>query len=259
MKKGFWGLSPVLDTMLKNRVFKEGSVDAVLQDEAILVEAFDIMTLSQAPNVEKWCFKAIGKARPLLKNISEQILGKSKDKLDYLHKLAEYTSTIANIFPIKHQPNYSFYPKPDDYFWGGTEEMLITKGTDWCGEVARVFCSIAQMAEIPTRIVYTYSDDDGHVINDAYLDRKWILVDSTNGFLYKSNENDFLGIKDYVLNREIFKDALKFYADYYYSKIDYFKYIAVSEYLLAESEKYDYRISFCNEYYRDVLKNAWNN
>jgi len=257
MKKGLWGLSIDLDIMLRNRVFIDGSVDAVLQDDAVMLESSNIEAIYQAPIAEKWGFKRFNNARPLLKTISKQILDKSTDKLDYLYNLARYTSNIANIFPINHQPNNKFYPSPGDYFWGGTEEMLITKGSDWCGEVARVFCSLAQIEEIPTRIVYTYNHKDGHVINESYLFDKWILIDSTNGIIYK-NDKTFFNASDFLLNPESFKNALKLYADYYYSNIDYFKYIAISEYILANSSKYNYRISFCNEYYRDALKNAWN-
>ena len=244
--------------MLKNRIFAEGSVDAVLQDEAILIDTSNVEELYKPPIIEKYNFEKLGDERPLLKHFSEQILRKSKDKLDFLYNLAQFTSSMANIFPIKHQPNYKFYPFPDDYFWGGTEEMLITKGTDWCGEVARVFCALAQMAKIPTRIVYTSSDNDGHVINESYLNDRWILVDSTNGIIYKS-ENAFINASDFLLNKSTAESILKLYTDYYYSNIEFFKYIGISEYVLSDSSRYDYKISFCNEYYRDALKNSWNN
>ena len=114
--------------------------------------------------------------------------------------------------------------------------MLITKGTDWCGEVARVFCALAKMAEIPTRIFYAYSDKDGHVINESYVNDRWILIDSTNGFLYKNENGTFLSAEDYVLNFDSFNNALSSYSDYYNSNIDYFKHIAVSEYILANAK-----------------------
>ena len=44
----------------------------------------------------------------------------------------------------------------------------------------------------------------------------------------------------------------------YYCAPEYFKYVAVSEYMLVEAEKYSYRIAFCNDYYRKALNNVWN-
>jgi transglutaminase-like putative cysteine protease len=164
---------------------------------------------------------------------------------------------MANNFPIKHQPSNEFYLSPDDYFWGGTEEMLITKGSDWCGEVARVFCALAQIEGIPTRIVYTYNHKDGHVINESYLSDRWILIDSTNGILYRNADNYF-NAADSMINRKTFQNTLNTYSDYYYSNIEYFKYIDISEYILMNSSNYNYRISFCNDYYRNILKNVWN-
>ena len=45
----------------------------------------------------------------------------------------------------------------------------------------------------------------------------------------------------------------------YYCAPEFFKYVAVSEYMLADAEKYSYRIAFCNDYYLKALKDAWNN
>ncbi|HJB61662.1 MAG TPA: transglutaminase domain-containing protein, partial [Candidatus Ruminococcus gallistercoris] len=149
------------------------------------------------------------------------------------------------------------YPSPDAYFWGGTEEMLIAKGTDWCGEVARVFCALTQAMRIPSRIVYTFSDTDGHVLNECFVNNQWVLVDSTNNIVYWAKDR-YYSAWDVIGSLAAFGQLFGKNKAYYCAP-EFFKYVAVSEYMLADAEKYSYRIAFCNDYYRKALKDAWNN
>ena len=137
------------------------------------------------------------------------------------------------------------------------EEMLIAKGTDWCGEVARVFCALTQAMRIPSRIVYTFSDTDGHVLNECFVNNQWVLVDSTNNIVYWAKDR-YYSAWDVIGSLAAFGQLFGKNKAYYCAP-EFFKYVAVSEYMLADAEKYSYRIAFCNDYYRDALKDVWNN
>ena len=77
--------------------------------------------------------------RYILQFIANSIVETNDSILEKVNKIAEFTSKMGNIFPLPFQNNEETYRSPDEYFWGGSEELLIVKGSDWCGEVARVF------------------------------------------------------------------------------------------------------------------------
>ena len=114
--------------------------------------------------------------------------------------------------------------------------MLIAKGTDWCGEVARVFCALTQAMRIPSRIVYTFSDTDGHVLNECFVNNQWVLVDSTNNIVYWAKDR-YYSAWDVIGSLAAFGQLFGKNKAYYCAP-EFFKYVAVSEYMLADAEKY---------------------
>lgn len=256
MKTGFWGITPELDTLMENRVFEKNTVDVVIQDCAVILDEETKSMLYREPDVSRFRFNAYTQQRKILAALAESLVDDGMDEIKKNYKVAFYTSKLAEIFPLPHEANDLAYPSPDAYFWGGTEEMLITKGTDWCGEVARVFCALTQAIRIPSRIVYTFGDTDGHVLNECFVNNRWILVDSTNNIIYWA-KGCYYSAWDVICSLDEFEWLFGHNKAYYCAPV-FFKYIAVSEYMLVEAEKYSYRIAFCNEYYRKKLKDLWN-
>tara|TARA_B100000809_G_scaffold254672_1_gene292179 strand:+ start:156 stop:512 length:357 start_codon:yes stop_codon:yes gene_type:complete len=59
----------------------------------------------------------------------------------------------------------------DDLLLGGTEEMIVERGSDWCSDVARVACVTCQRAGLPARIVSLFNTGQaysGHSIIEVY-------------------------------------------------------------------------------------------
>jgi hypothetical protein len=253
-------ISEAAGELIANRIFAENSVDAVLQDSAVRVDK---------DNIEKYYFDEEAydglmpnendlSKRYILKFIADTIVKKEHTPSEKILKFCEFTGNMANLFPLPFQNNQRVYPKPTDYFWGGTEELLILKGSDWCGEAARVFCALTQIHNIPSRILYAFGNDDGHVINEALIDGRWILIDSTNAVVYRDGNGDFLSVNDYFIDRERFLDAIKKYDTKYYSRPKFFEHIFISNYWISQAEKYNYKLSFCNDYYKGILSKCWN-
>lgn len=256
MKTGFWGITPELDTLMENRIFGKNTVDAVIQDSAVILDQETNSFLYREPNVFRFQFDAYTQRRIILTTIAKSLVDNRMDEMHKIHKVTFFTSKMAELFPLPHEANELAYPSPDAYFWGGTEEMLITKGTDWCGEVARVFCALTQALRIPSRIVYTFGDTDGHVLNECFVNNQWVLVDPTNNIIYQA-EGCYYSAWNVISSLDEF-ERLFGNNKAYYCAPEYFKYVAVSEYMLVEAEKYSYRIAFCNDYYRKALNNVWN-
>jgi len=67
---------------------------------------------------------------------------------------------------------------------------VIKKGSDWCGEIARVFCILNQIASFPSRIVYLYhiSKAKGHAVGEVYVKSKWSLFDILSQKYYQKKD-----------------------------------------------------------------------
>ena len=101
--------------------------------------------------------------------------------------IARFCSDIETQFPSpEHSARGGCYASPDHFLWGGVEEFVIAKGSDWCAELARVFCSLCEMIGVPARIVFALDgSDDGHVLAECYRDGEWMLVDPLAAKLYQ--------------------------------------------------------------------------
>lgn len=246
--------------LIENRIFDKDSVDSVLQDMAEKVteqnvsiryrtdEDFSDCLLSEDDLIDRY----------ILQFIANSVVETHDSILEKVNKIAEFTSKMGNSFPLIFQNNEETYRSPNEYFWGGSEELLIVKGSDWCGEVARVFCALTQIHSIPSRILYTFGNDDGHVINEVFVGNKWVMVDSSNGIVYENIIGENLSILDVFSDKVAFSRSLEQYSKYYYSDKRFFENIFVSYYWIKDSRKYKYHISFCNEYYRILLSKCWN-
>ena len=72
--------------------------------------------------------------------------------------------------------------------FGGTEEEIIERGSEWCTDVARVACALYQVAGFPCRIVNLFNLNaaySGHVIVEVYRSEKWGAVDTNTGVIYQ--------------------------------------------------------------------------
>jgi hypothetical protein len=256
-KIGLKGLDQKLDQLLENRIYRDGTVDAVLEDNAVLVTEDQYEQLSAPPDFEKFAFDDIRKKRILLLQMANQY-APSSEPIQKLFQLATFTRNLEKLFPSPEHPAYKYYKTPDDFWWGGTEEMVMTKGSDWCAEVARLYCALTQVCGIPSRIVYTMSSDGGHVISECFADGKWVLVDPLAPKVYTKRNGHPIGVVEMVsASKEEFEEYTSSPEGVYIDK-SLFKYVGVSEYRIAEADQYDYGISKCNDYYRKILEPIWN-
>ena len=101
--------------------------------------------------------------------------------------LALFCRNIEAQFPSpEHSALGGYYASPDEFMWGGSEEFVIAKGSDWCAELARVFCALCEMKGVPARIVFALDGSDhGHVLAECYDGGEWMLVDPLAAKLYR--------------------------------------------------------------------------
>jgi len=224
--------------MLENGVHAPGSVDRVLVDRMIrlvpgtaeyLYGGFSPRTVDyrpgSRPDLERWLAEATaGAITP-----GEKVKG-----------IAEYCLGIRERFEKAD---------PDDSGWewmvfGGTEEQIIERGTDWCADLARAACALCQVAGLPARIVNLVELDaayGGHVIIEAWRDGIWGAVDPLHGILYTNLDGGPMGVRD-LLGLD----------DYPYQAA------AITNYFISASGSYSYTVCGLggNDYYRSILEMA---
>ena len=138
--------------------------------------------------------------------------------------------------------------------FGGTEEQIIERGTEWCTDVARVGCALYQIAGFPSRIVNLFNVNaaySGHVIVEVYRSETWGAVDTNSGVVYQKAD----GVP--ATTWELMNDAALVdwhkSPEAWYTQPEQFTAAGVANYYVRDAKRYDYTVSRLNEYYRTIL------
>jgi hypothetical protein len=258
MSFGCRGWSPELDILLDRRIYRSQTVDAVLQDRAVVLGPETLSQFRTAPGPEAFRLNELPARRPLLALVAADLISPA-GPLQTLERIAAFTHDMENRFPSpEHPASAGYYVTPDDFWWGGTEEMVITKGSDWCAEVARVCCALAQLSGMPSRIVYAHSRNDGHVLTECFALGRWVLVDPLAPLVYQRRDGSWLSAADMAAATPQAREKYTGGHPGAYVDAKFFECMAVSEYRLIEAASYDYGISHINDFYRELLRPIWN-
>ncbi|MDE3260198.1 MAG: hypothetical protein OYM47_20380 [Gemmatimonadota bacterium] len=148
-----------------------------------------------------------------------------------------------------------------DLKFGGTEEEIIARGTDWCPDVARVGCTLYQIAGFPSRIVNLFNLNaaySGHVIVEVHRLGTWGAVDTNSGIVYRKDDGgpattwDLMNDAELVMRHEVPEGR--------HMRPSQFASAGIANYKVRDSDSYDYTVTGLNEYYRTILtmaKRGW--
>ena len=76
----------------------------------------------------------------------------------------------------------------DEMQFGGTEEQIVARGSDWCTDIARVACAMCQISDVPARLVSLFNLEQaysGHQIIEAFIEGIWGAADPLNRIVYR--------------------------------------------------------------------------
>ena len=141
--------------------------------------------------------------------------------------------------------------------FGGTEEQIIERGSDWCADVARVACALYQIAGFACRMVYLFDLQaaySGHVIVEVHRSGKWGAVDSMCGVAYRTDGGApattwELMNDDGLVQRHAGPEA-------WYTTPEQFTAAGIANYHIQDAARYHYPVSGVNDYTRAVLSMA---
>ncbi len=144
----------------------------------------------------------------------------------------------------------------DSLVFGGTEEQIIERVTDWCTDLARVACVLLQIGGLPSRIVYLFNTGaaySGHAIVETHLDGVWGAVDAVHGVVYAHGDGRAASAWDLKCSPDLIPlnwDGRETNP----SKIGQFSGVAIANYFVWETQRHDFSVSGPNEYCKSILR-----
>lgn len=80
-------------------------------------------------------------------------------------------------------------------FLGGKEEEVLRKAWRMCNEISRVFVFLCQIADIPARGMFLFTDPltgvAGHAVTEVFFEGKWNLIEQNLGIMFLRKDGYF--------------------------------------------------------------------
>jgi len=242
--KGLSQFGPAYKIMFENDAHASGSVDRILMENMILLrsETADYLYSRYTPltNLYK------KGSRPKLEQYVRKAIFRCNSDEERIEAIAQFTSNLQkkvsdglNLMQV-----------------GGTEEEIITRGSDWCVDVARVGCALYQVARFPARMVYLIDTEkpySGHVIIEVCRAEIWGAVDPLTNVIYRHPGGKPASTWDLMNNHRLIE---RHWRDKFtlYTTVDQFRGAAISNYFVWCWGEYDYTVSEINDYCRSILE-----
>ena len=186
--------------------------------------------------------------RPGLERFLAQVGSTAGDSEERVAAIAGLTRGLADRSPAGGLSAMRF---------GGTEEQIIERGSDWCADVARVGCALYQIAGFPCRMVYLFDLQaaySGHVIVEVHRSGTWGAVDPISAVVYRTGDGAP------ATTWEIMNDAglVERHAgpEAWYTNPEQFAAAGIANYRVQDAARYDYPVTGVNGYARAVLSMA---
>ncbi len=242
--RGIGIFGPAYRVMLENDAHAPGSVDRVLLEQMVLLcpetaaFLYSQFTPPQA-NYQKG-------ALPELERHVAKATGSCDSDEARVAAIAGFCRGLADKVSAE----------PDGMRFGGMEEEVIRRGSDWCGDLARVGCVLCQVAGVTARLVYLADTENaysGHVIIEARREGHWGAVDTTANVIYRRPDGKPASTWE-LMNHAGWIEAHSRGIETPYTNRGQFLAAAISNYFACDRQKYDYTISPMNTYYRSILE-----
>ena len=139
----------------------------------------------------------------------------------------------------------------DDLLFGGTEEQIIARGSDWCTDVARVACVLCQAVGLPARLVQLFNLDQaysGHEVIEVYRDQTWGAVDPLRNHIYRHRSGCPASTWDLMNNPSLVTAQGH--------DPGQLRGAAITNYFVTDWWDYDFTVSQVNDYCRSILTMA---
>jgi transglutaminase-like putative cysteine protease len=234
--------------MLEHDTHAEGSVDRLLMTRMIRLcpETASYLYSEYTPTSVRYP----GGLRPELEKRAVALVGDAASDESRLERLVGYTARLSTSVEEEDLDGMRF---------GGTEEAIIRRGSDWCTDVARVACALCQVAGLPARMVMLFNTAQaysGHTIIEAYRNGRWGAVDSSIALCYRDREGRPLPAWALMRRPDLVERHRQIHPDAYYTEPGLFRGVALSNYFFWAWPADAYGETGINAYYRTILERS---
>ena len=128
--------------------------------------------------------------------------GSSAAGLDTLRQIVTFLSQIALSADDIH---------PRELVFGGTEESIVTRRTDWCTDLARAGCVMLHIDGVAARLVCLFDTVraySGHQIIEANIDGSWACAGPVRGYVFQHSDGRPASARDLVNDQSIAIDTI---------------------------------------------------
>jgi hypothetical protein len=229
--------------MFENDPHPPGSIDRILWDQMVRLSAATAPSLYSEFTPTRVAY-APG-SRPELERLVQRLgiaEGSEEERVGVLARFA------AGIVPASPVPL-------DQLKFGGSEEEIIARGSDWCTDVARVACGLSQVAGLPSRLVIledTGRAYSGHTIVETWRSGTWGAVDPVRNLVYRTERGTPATTWD-LMSRPGLLAAQAGASSDGDARLGQFSWAAIANYPLGTVDSVDYSIGPINQYYRTIL------
>jgi hypothetical protein len=243
--QGISQFGPAYKFMLENDTHAPGSIDRILTKNMIRLcsETADYLYGEYTPTKS---FYKKGSRPKLEQYVEKAILGNHSEE-EHIEAITQFTSDLQK----KASDDLDLMQ------FGGTEEEIIIRGSDWCTDVARVGCVLCQIAGFPARIVHLFDIKraySGHVIIEVYRNKVWGAVDSLTNVIYRDSMGKPVSTWNLMSDHHLIKRHYLRDKSIMYRALGQFRGAAISNYFVWCWREYDYTVSKINNYYRSILE-----
>lgn len=242
--QGLSQFGPAYRIMLERDAHAPGSVDRVLMERMIRLCPETSAYLYSEYTPTDVTYK--GGSRPELESHLKEMVATSRTAEEQIGRIIRFCSVLEKRAS----------GDLDEMLFGGTEEEIMRRGSDWCTDLARVACVLCQMVGLPARVLMLADTDraySGHSIVEVFRNDVWGAVDPTYAVVYRHADGSPVSTWDLVNQPELvaahWSDPVAARA-----KIGEFRSVAISNYLVSDREDYDYMVSSVNSYCRSILE-----
>ena len=233
-------------TMMENDTHAWGSIDRVLLQGMIrlCIETVGYLYGGYTPTKVQY----EKDSRPELERCVAEAIAHCRSPEEQIEGIVRFTSRLGKKVVDEDLDGMRF---------GGIEEEIIRRGSDWCTDVARVGCVMCQVVGLPARLVMLFNTEQaysGHVIIETYRGGIWGAVDPTTGVIYLHPDRRPASIWELMQKPQLVEAHRKDDGSTPYTSVGQFRHAAISNYSVSDRRHYDYTMSPINYYCRSILE-----
>jgi hypothetical protein len=175
-------------------------------------------------------------SRPELQAIVDGLGDPKQPRLGLMFALTRWCHRIPAEHPDLFRSTLSgYYGDFSAFNWGGSEEYVISKGSPWPQELARVLATLLQLAGIPARVVFLYRAAPPllHTVVEARPQETWSVCDPCVNRCYIWPHHGYASALELQQHPQILVHAPE-HGRHPYVDADLYKTAAIAEYPLAD-------------------------